>query len=831
MHYPSRRRRFAASLRGARPRAARLSRSVLLGALVFAAAAHAQSGPAGAAKAYRIASGPLTVVLPTFIAQSGIVLAGSADLARNRTSPGLNGSYTTADGLAALLSGTGLRATRNAQGAYVLEAEPAPPPAAGTAVLPTVQVTGQAQTAKGPLDGYLATRSFGTKTDLPLVKIPQSINVITADQMRDQGAQSVSQALRYTPGVLSETFGASSQFDLYTQVRGFRPAFFLDGTRLPLGGVTTGWASSVIEPWGLERIEVLKGPSSALYGQSGPGGLINMVSKRPTADTLRDVELQTGSFDRRQMAIDLGGPADEDGKFLYRLTGMVREAGTQVDFIDNNRSYIAPSFTWNLSPDTKFTVLASYQSEWGGKTGFNYLPTSGTLKWNPNGRIPLHRYTGEPDFDHMSRDQGSVGYELEHRFNDTFTFRQNLRYNDTSVDLKALNRVGELQADNMTLNRAALGIDTGVHEFTLDNQLESRFNTGQFGHVMVAGFDYRKENSHYIVGRGPAPPINVYHPVYGLDIADPPYDNFVSQFGNDRQLGMYVQDTISLGGWSLMLSGRHDWTDQSVDNKLTNKTTDQSDEATTGRVGLSYEFKNGIAPYVSYSNSFEPTTHQRRQRVGHPVQADQGRAVRGRHQVPAAQHRQPVHRVRLPDPAAQRPDPRPRPAARLPRLQRADGPGAGARPGAGSPHGVDARVDGAGIVYLSGRRGHAEQSSGGSRQQAGGHAVAPGVVVVRLHLAGRAAARPWTGRGRALRGQYLGHDQCHEDTGLRADRPEPALRPGPRQHGAARRARFIGRDEPGRQVLPDAVHDRAGVHGRRGPDGAGHVRLSLVALR
>src|SRR5690606_6764302 len=115
------------------------------------------------------------------------------------------------------------------------------------------------------------------KTDMPIVKIPQTINVITADQMRDQGAQSVSQALRYTPGVLAETFGASSQFDVYTQVRGFRPAFFLDGTQLPLGGVSTGWSSAVVEPYALERIEVLKGPSSALYGQSGPGGLINMT--------------------------------------------------------------------------------------------------------------------------------------------------------------------------------------------------------------------------------------------------------------------------------------------------------------------------------------------------------------------------------------------------------------------------------------------------------------------------------------------------------------------------------------------------------------------------
>jgi len=591
--------------RAGRP-AAFLKPVALLGGLACLAAVHAQQAPASQPREYHIAAGPLSTVLPVFIAQSGVVLAGAGDLVRSRVSPGLNGRYTPAQGLAALLSGTGLRAVRNQQGAFVLE--PEPQSAAPTAVLPTVEVSGWQPTATGPLDGYLATVTrTGTKTDMPIVRIPQTVNVITADQMRDQGAQSVSQALRYTPGVLAETYGASSQFDIYTQVRGFRPAFFLDGLRLPFGSIATGWASSVVEPYGLERIEVLKGPASALYGQSGPGGLINMASKRPTAETLREVELQAGSFDRGQVAIDLGGPVDEDGKFLYRLTGLVREAGTQVDFIDNNRVYIAPALTWNLAPDTSLTLLANYQSDWGAKTGFNYLPTSGTLKWNPNGRIPVRRYLGEPDFDRLSRSQQSVGYAFEHRFSDAVRFRQNLRYGETSMDLRALNRIGELLPDYQTLNRAAMSIDAGVHTFTIDNQAEARFRSGALDHVALLGLDYRKESSHYIVGRGMAPPINVYHPVYGYDIADPPYDNFVSQFGNERQLGVYAQDTITYGGWSLLLSGRHDWVDSTVDNRLSGLRTDQNDEATTGRIGLSYLFDNGIAPYVSYATSFEPT--------------------------------------------------------------------------------------------------------------------------------------------------------------------------------------------------------------------------------
>lgn len=603
MTFPFRRRIDAVRSRHSN---ALLRQAALLGGLVCCSMVHAQQASADQVREYKIASGPLGTVLPVFISQSGVVLAGAGDLVDGRVSPGLNGRYTPDQGLIALLSGTGLRAVRNQRGAYVLAVDPQA--SESVAVLPAVQVSGMLQTATGPMDGYLATQSrSGTKTDMPIVRIPQTINVITADQIRDQGAQSVSQALRYTPGVLAETYGASSQFDVYTQVRGFRPAFFLDGTRLPFGSITTGWASAVVEPYGLERIEVLKGPSSALYGQSGPGGLINMVSKRPTAETLREVELQTGSFDRRQLAVDLGGPVDEEGKFLYRLTGLVREAGTQVDYIDNNRSFIAPALTWNLTPDTSLTVLASYQSEWGGRTGFNYLPTSGTLKWNPNGRIPRHRYLGEPNFDRLNRSQSSVGYAFEHRFNDAVSFRQNLRYNETSTDLRALNRIGELQPDYVTLNRAAMKVDAGAHAFTLDNQMQVRFSTGTLDHDAVVGLDYRKESAHYIVGRGTAPPINVYHPVYGYDIPDPPDDNFVRQFGDERQLGVYAQDTITLGGWNLMLSGRHDWADSTVDNRISGISTRQKDEATTGRIGLNYLFDNGIAPYMSYATSFEPT--------------------------------------------------------------------------------------------------------------------------------------------------------------------------------------------------------------------------------
>ncbi len=478
--------------------------------------------------------------------------------------------------------------------------------------LDTIEVQGMRERALGPVNGYVATRSAtGSKTDTPLIEVPQTVNVVTAHQIKAQGAQSVSEALRYTAGVRGETYGAASQFDSYTQIRGFKGDLFLDGLRLPDGAATADWATSVVEPYGLERVEVLKGPSSVLYGQSGPGGLVNMVSKRPTATPLREVQLQTGSFGRLQGAFDLSGPIDPQGTFLYRLTGLARNSGTQTDFIDDDRLFIAPTFTWRPTADTTLTVMGQYLRERNGKTSFNYLPTSGTLRPNPvNGRLPWNRYAGEPGFDRFERDQGSIGYAFEHRFNDSLIFSQNLRYTQNDVYLRALNRNGELLADNRTLNRAAFRIDAAARAFTLDNRLEAKFGTGPASHTALLGLDYRNEISQYDVGRGPAPSIQIFNPIYGAPVADPGI-NFQRKDTELRQLGFYAQDQIKLDRWIATFSGRYDIAETRTRTQaLTTNTlarTSTTDRAFSGRAGLSYVFDNGIAPYVSVSTSFQPT--------------------------------------------------------------------------------------------------------------------------------------------------------------------------------------------------------------------------------
>jgi len=556
---------------------------------------------------FDIPAKPLPQAIADFSAVTGIQVLYTERATFEHTAPALRGRFSADQALQQLLAGSGLASRFTAANAVTIERL-----SGDVTTVPAATATAQRETAWGPVDGFVATRSAsGTKTDTPLIETPQSISVVTADQMRAQGVQSVSQALRYTPGVMTETYGAASQFDYFTQVRGFQSDFYIDGMRTPYAN--TGWSSTVFEPYGVERMEIVKGPASGLYGQSGPGGLINMTTKRPSDRSIREVQAQTGSFNRLQGAFDVGDRIDENGQFLFRVTGLARDSDTQVDFIENNRFFIAPALSWKPNADTSFTILSNYQKEWGGKTGFNYAPTSGTLRDNPNGRLPFERYYGEPGFDTLDRDQISGGYLLEHRFNEWLQARQSLRYTRTEVFLRALNRSGALLADNRTLPRRAFAIDSQSDALTLDNQMQFDVTTGPLTHTALAGIDVRREDNSYHVGRGATTyNLDVYNPVYGVSIADPGAHGFQETDTDLQQYGAYLQDQIKYGPWIATLGGRTDYAESTTNNGATFATggvasvVHQDDRVFTGRAGLSYQFDNGIAPYVSYATSFQP---------------------------------------------------------------------------------------------------------------------------------------------------------------------------------------------------------------------------------
>jgi iron complex outermembrane receptor protein len=506
----------------------------------------------------------------------------------------------------------------------VVRARPRPAPAPAAAPTRSESV----ERANGPVNGIVARQSAtGTKTDTPILETPQSIAVIPRQQIELQGAQSVGEAVRYTSGSLGQLYGAASVFDTEVKVRGFIAPRYLDGLRLPYD-TTIQFAQPRTEPYGLERIEILKGPSSGIYGQASPGGILNMVSKRPTTERRGEIELQTGSFERMQGAFDVSGPVDGNRQFLFRLVGLARDSNTFVDRNEEQRYFIAPSFTWQPNLDTSFTILASAQRDRLKGQVHQYLPAYGTLLANPNGRIPASRYTGEPAFDRIGYDQAMVGYELRHRLNDVLEFRQNLRAAEVDIEMFSMRNAGTLcpvagghvacylpgvvppvdPAQRITL-RDANFVGGSSKNFAIDNQLQADFNTGPLRHKVLFGLDYQrtKIDTDYR-GSFPGFPIDAYNPVYG---ATPlPTKETLIPFINTRtdkdQLGFYLQDQIKLDRFNLTLTGRHDHATSEVLNNFTGVVTKQDDSALTGRVGLNYVFDNGFAPYVSYSTSFEP---------------------------------------------------------------------------------------------------------------------------------------------------------------------------------------------------------------------------------
>jgi len=492
-------------------------------------------------------------------------------------------------------------------------------PAASTGVTTLAPVLVQGARDASPTSGadYVATRSrSGTKSDAALIDTPQTINVITRNEMDERGVTSVAQAVRYTPGVFAQYGDNDVRYDWLT-VRGFTPSRYLDGLLLPFGA--RGYSQPRIDTYGLERIEILKGPSSGMYGQSAPGGLVNMTSKRPTAEPFNEVVLQAGSFNRYQGAFDFSGPADEEGKFLYRLTGTLRDSDTQYQHVDDERQFIAPSFTWRPSSDTSLNLSAQYQkitSHGGG--GAPVLPVIGTLEKSATaGYIPRDRFVGEPGYDIFTNEQAMVGYTLDHRMNDTWSLRQSARYTNVDTNTRRV-QIGAMLSDTQAV-RYAWAFPETSHTFQIDNQLNAKFNAGPTRHDVTFGLDYLREKSRYNESSlglmlPPASPLfNVFDPDYGTPVTRPATATKINM--TRSQLGLYAQDQIELDRLRFTFAGRYDWTEGTTHNGVagsggqwawTSRTADA--DRFTGRAGVTYRFDNGIAPYFSYSTSFQPMT-------------------------------------------------------------------------------------------------------------------------------------------------------------------------------------------------------------------------------
>ncbi|MGC1332690.1 TonB-dependent siderophore receptor [Pseudomonas sp.] len=591
-------------------RAALLSAAVGVAALPIAVQAAEPGATQSADRTYSIAAGPLGEALNQFARQADITLAATPTLTQGKQSAGLQGNYSVQQGLSMLLAGSSLQATRADGARFVLQETQ------GEAMtLPATDVRGfSLGNALGSTDGYNATHSqIATKTSTALLETSQSVSVVTRQQMDDQGAQTVAQTMRYTPGVLTNPYGATHRYD-YIAMRGFNDGsvdnIYIDG--LKSMGDSGTYSTMQIDPYFLERVDILKGPSSVLYGRSSPGGLVALTTKKPLYEDYHEIQATVGTQGEHGVGFDFSGPLDDEKHIAYRVTGLTHQSDTQFDHNEEKRYAIAPTLSIDFDEDTSLTLQAYLQHDpEGGYHGG--LPADGLLHQRNGQRISEHFFEGEPDIDHYSRDQQSFGYQFEHRFNDTFTARQNFRYLDSKVDLDQVYGYGYTSATSNELNRYYSGASERLHSFIIDNMLQAEYFTGAAKHTTLLGVDYQRRKTVVDWTSGSLAAIDAFNPVYGNSTIS--YYSPTSYLRRLQQTGVYLQDLIELDKWRFSLGVRQDWVKTSDENRIAETdrpvgTTISDDRSKlTTRAGVLYLFDNGIAPYLSYSESFNPNSY------------------------------------------------------------------------------------------------------------------------------------------------------------------------------------------------------------------------------
>lgn len=459
------------------------------------------------------------------------------------------------------------------------------------------------EVSTAPVKGYVVKGALTvSKTDTPLIELPRSVTVVTADEMANRAVSDVGQIFAYSAGVNSDNYGGGPLSRVYSNVRGFFGMHYLDGLRL------TDFNYG-IETYGLERAELIKGPPSALFGQTNPGGLLNMVSKRPTTTPMREMQVQVGSYNRVQGAIDFSGPITSSGSLSMRLVALARDADTIYGgATKDSRYYVAPSLTWKPGTRTDVTLLAAYQHD-PKLINFQFLPRAGTVDATAFGRISRQTYGGDHSFDNSSKSQSQIALLTEHRFSDQLALRANARYLYIDIHQQFL-QGGALAANQRTQSRTAVNADFIINVAQVDSSLNAKFSTGPLQHNLLVGADYSYVPSYQGQGTAAGPTQDLYAPVYGLVVNRPAITSKRDQ--HQRQTGFYAQDQITLGDLSVLLGVRRDHATSTTRNKnaITGARTSfvaQSDDAWTGQAGAIYRLAGGFAPYVNWSRSFYPT--------------------------------------------------------------------------------------------------------------------------------------------------------------------------------------------------------------------------------
>ena len=554
---------------------------------------------------YNIPAQPLSEALIEFGKQSGLQVTTGSALVAGKQAPSVSGTLSAEQALNRLLAGNDLRYEVNGGMVRLTASE------SEAITLPQVNISGESiqESAYGPVEGYVAKRSAtATKTDTPIIETPQSISVTSREDMDIRNVRDTSDAVAYSSGVFSGMTGEKGSFGGGNiGIRGYggnassgaNRNLYLDGLKIAV----FGYESDNLDPWLLERIEVLKGPASILFGQTHPGGIINQISKRPHDSMYNEIRFGSGNFDKASVMFDLG--AELNDAWQLRIVGLGLDGETQQIYGERERYLIAPSLRWTNGA-TDLILLMHYQHDNMNANFYNNLPREAVFG-NPNGRIPLNFRAGDPSWDLWDAEIRSIGYLFSHQFNDTLAFRQNLRYNNIRLKAHRTWQNRPLDSSQRILNRFNIENLENTDNVTVDNQLQWKLTTGSVDHTLLTGIDYLRTSNNGESDYGQPPSLDLFAPVYNQTFPAPTIPIFLQKM-RLQQTGIYIQDQVKAGNFSLLIGGRYDKSQSTFERKLRSTTTRVSDHAFTGRIGAIYNFDNGLAPYASYAESFEPVS-------------------------------------------------------------------------------------------------------------------------------------------------------------------------------------------------------------------------------
>ena len=553
-------------------------------------------------------SSDLASALNRYAEKTGMELSYPASMVAGSKSMPLKGSYGVQEGLNELLRGTGLAYRLTGENSVTLEKAPVSK-AAGSTTLSGVTVKGQRQ--YDPNDPYntdyaVPNANSATKTDTPIMETPVAVQVIPRAVMQDQQAVQLGDAVKNVSGVFQGfTFGGLGEEFM---IRGFNTnnANYLDGFRWPASRLTTANA---------ERIEVVKGAAANLYGRIQPGGMINVVTKRPQATPYYALEQQFGSYDLYRTTADATGAVNKDGSLMYRLNLEYLSRNSFRDFAYTDRVFVAPSLTWKVSDRTQLDLDFIHSDE-------NTLEDHGVVASTVTRRpidIPISRFLGEPSMDKANTKLYNTAVTLNHAFSDSW--KMNARFNYLKRDVVDLQHAAPTPLNQNltagTLTRNFYGPNSTADSYGGTVNLNGKFSTWGLKHDVLGGWDFYSLDT--AISAWSLPPasvgtINIYQPVYGrsgVNLATTPKNFFLSEslYWN----GVYFQDQITLfDKLHILGGGRYDWAYQASGNAsgVTKSVADAAanlrgvdNQQFSPRVGLLYQPWDWLSLYGNFVES------------------------------------------------------------------------------------------------------------------------------------------------------------------------------------------------------------------------------------